>query len=71
MECDKCGSERVLSVQAKCSGQFSARFSDLSHCGYVPTKIGLGDDEDYVDFDYCLECGQLQGTWPKEFPDFG
>lgn len=66
MKCDKCGSERVLSVGAKCSDQFSARSgSDEEYDGYVPAGIGLGSDEDYVEFDYCLECGQLQGTWPK------
>jgi hypothetical protein len=31
--------------------------------GYVPCDIGIGKG-DYLEFDYCLECGQMQGTFP-------
>jgi hypothetical protein len=34
-------------------------FSD----GYVPSDIGIGGD-DYIDFIYCLECGQIQDEFP-------
>jgi hypothetical protein len=27
--------------------------------GYVPTGIGIGGN-DYLEFDYCLNCGQIQ-----------
>jgi hypothetical protein len=31
---------------------------------YVPAGIGLGNDEDYVEFSYCADCGQMQGEFP-------
>jgi hypothetical protein len=34
-----------------------------SHDGYVPDDLGIGGG-DYVEFDYCLDCGQLQGKFP-------
>lgn len=32
--------------------------------GYVPNNIGLGCDMDYIEFRYCADCGQMQGSWP-------
>jgi hypothetical protein len=69
LKCDKCGSERVLSISAKCSDQFSANYCGYDYTGYVLEGIGIDDGEDYINFDFCLECGQLQGTWPKKDPE--
>ena len=60
----KCGSDRIASVTAKCSDCCCVEFGSASHDGYVPGDIGIGGG-DYVEFSYCLECGQIQGTWPQ------
>lgn len=31
--------------------------------GYLPHDLGIGGGDD-VDITVCLDCGQLQGTWP-------
>jgi hypothetical protein len=31
--------------------------------GYVPDDLGIGGG-DYVEFDMCLTCGQVQGKFP-------
>ena len=30
---------------------------------YVPRDLGIGGGDD-VHFDYCLDCGQIQGKFP-------
>jgi len=30
---------------------------------YAPENVGIGGG-DYVDFEYCLDCGQMQGEFP-------
>jgi len=68
--CQNCKSERVLEVSAKCSDTCSASFNGVEHQGYVPESLGIDDGEDYVYFKVCLECGQMQGVWPKPNPNF-
>jgi hypothetical protein len=50
-------------VNAKCSDlcffETNAKESD----GYVPGGVGIGGG-DYVEFVYCLDCGQIQGEFP-------
>jgi hypothetical protein len=36
---------------------------DAAHDGYVPSKMGIGGG-DYMEFSYCLDCGQIQGKFP-------
>jgi hypothetical protein len=40
---------------------------DYSTDGYVPSGLGIGGG-DYIDFKLCLNCGQIQDTWPKQAP---
>ena len=65
MACQKCGSERIAGVSGKTSDRcdFSIDSKDIHHDGYVPHDVGLGGG-DYIEFDYCLDCGQMQGEWP-------
>jgi hypothetical protein len=38
-----------------------------SYSGNVPSsEIGAGD---YVEFEYCLGCGQIQGAFPESDPN--
>lgn len=70
--CQRCNSERILVVSGKTSDLCWASIHSHEHDGYVPGDIGLsGTDEeqainggDYLAFDLCLACGQVQGTWP-------
>ena len=67
MACDKCKSERVLRVSGKCSDMFSASGPGVDYNGYVPETIGIaGADDfgDYIHFQYCLDCGKIQGKFP-------
>lgn len=70
--CDSpnCTSERVMGVNAKCSDMCNLGY-EVNYCGYVPNNIGLGYEDDYIEFDYCLECGKIQGRFPIEDPDLG
>lgn len=62
----KCGSNRIARVSAKCSDLCWVEVPHLNteKDGYVPSNIGLGDESDYVDVDFCLDCGRLQGKFP-------
>jgi len=64
MKCQKCKSNKVLSLSAKCDDRCLVRYKEFEKEGYPPdTSISGGD---YIDIDFCLECGQVQG----EFPDY-
>ena len=63
MNCQKCGSDRIICVGAKVSDRFSASIGDREYDGYVPSDLGIGGG-DYLDVDYCADCGQIQGKFP-------
>lgn len=63
MACKRCKSERLANVGAKCSDLCSVTIGDAEHDGYVPDDIGIGGG-DYVELEYCLDCGQIQGEFP-------
>lgn len=68
MPCIRCASPRIFSVYAKCSDLCSIETNTgLQHDGYVPHDIGISTDSDAVNFDYCIDCGQIQGTFPANF----
>lgn len=46
---------------------FSGTAKDRDYDGYVPTDVGIGGG-DYIRFEYCLECGQIQGEFPVPDP---
>ena len=62
-ECDKCKSTRLLEITSKVSDRCNVESKEKEHYGYVPSDIGLGGG-DYVEFDYCLNCGKIQGEFP-------
>jgi hypothetical protein len=63
MVCQKCKSERILSVNAKCSDLCNISINGQNKNGYVPHDLGIGGG-DYVEFELCLDCGQIQGQFP-------
>jgi hypothetical protein len=60
---EKCESERLAHLSAKCSDLCFIKIGDKNHDGYVPDDMKVGGG-DYVAFDYCLDCGQIQGKFP-------
>ncbi len=66
MSC-KCGSQRIVKVGGKVSDMFYATQQDIGveYDGYVPSTLGIGAG-DYIDFAYCLDCGQIQGWAPQK-----
>lgn len=67
MECQSCNNNRILYVSVKCSDRFYGYFENTGETinGFVPDGFGIGgDDSDYVRFDFCLDCGQIQGDFP-------
>lgn len=63
MTCQTCNNSRIASVTAKCSDTCSIRLGDSEVDGYVPDDLGIGGG-DYVEFNFCLNCGQMQGNFP-------
>ena len=63
MGCQRCYSNTVASINAKCSDRFYCILSNTEYSGYVPSSLGIGSF-DYVEFSYCLTCGQIQGDFP-------
>ena len=65
MKCQRCESTRLAGVNAKCSDlcQFIDHQGGRDRDYYVPEQVGVGGG-DYVEFDYCLDCGQIQGQFP-------
>lgn len=66
MKCKICKGERFVQVCGKTSDCCSLihRPSGEEHNGYVPSGIGLGSDEDYIEMAFCLDCGQIHGKFP-------
>lgn len=62
-DCTRCGSKRILSVNAHCKDLGYVEIAGQTHDGYVPDDLGIGGGDD-VDFQVCLDCGQMQGLWP-------
>lgn len=63
MSCQRCASKRIMCVGAKSSDLHNWRIGEVEGEGYLPNDIGIGGG-DYIDLDYCLDCGQIQGAFP-------
>lgn len=66
--CNTCRSKRLGTVGGKTSDCCCYRFNGKESDGYVPGGVGIGGG-DYIEFKYCLECGQIQGDFPVSDPD--
>jgi len=62
-ECHRCKSDRIAEFSAKCSDLGWTKIGDSEMDGYIPHDMGVGGG-DYLEITVCLDCGQLQGTWP-------
>lgn len=62
--CQTCNSVKIITVTAKCDVcQFIG--IDFIHSGYVPYNAEIGGGN-HIDFAYCLDCGQIQGSFPVD-----
>ena len=62
-----CGSHRILSVSGKvndCCSIFEVN-GTRNMDGHVPGDFGIGSG-DYLEFNYCLDCGRIQDNFPKD-----
>jgi len=64
MKCQRCESTAVADITAKCSDCCFVRLGEKERQGYLSTGLGVGGG-DYVEFTWCLHCGQIQG---RAFP---
>lgn len=63
MKCQRCNSERVATVNGKSGDCTCVSMGDKEQIDYVPNDMGIGGG-DYVNFSWCLDCGQIQGEFP-------
>jgi hypothetical protein len=61
--CQRCSGSRLARILAHCSDMCSVDLAGQHLRDYVPRDLGIGGGDD-VNFDYCLDCGQIQGAFP-------
>jgi hypothetical protein len=64
MNCIHCKSTRIVEVSSKASDLHFVACKGNEHNGYLPKDLGIGGG-DYIEFSYCLECGMIQGKFPR------
>ena len=69
MSCQRCGSERVLHAQSHGRDCQNWSIGDNEGDGYLPRDFGIGAGDD-MSVSVCLDCGQMQGTWPRPKTQF-
>lgn len=63
ISCQSCVSNRIISISSKSSDLNDVQIGSVNHDGYLPDDLGIGGG-DYVEFDFCANCGTIRGTWP-------
>jgi hypothetical protein len=66
MNCQTCDSTRVLSTHAHASDRQNYSLREASIDAYYAPRIPGICGGDALFPDICLDCGQCQGTFPKE-----
>ena len=61
--CQKCESDSIMRIKAKCNDICILRVGNQEYMGYVPFNLGIGGG-DYVQINVCTSCGQVQGNFP-------
>lgn len=64
MKCQKCKSDKIAAVNGKCSDMCMVVYNGKEKDGYVPEGFGIGGG-DYIVFQFCVSCGQIQGKFPQ------
>jgi len=58
-------------VAGKTSDLCFVAVGEKEHEGYPPCDMGIaprsaGTSGDYIEFSWCLDCGQIQANWPMK-----
>jgi hypothetical protein len=61
--CQRCSGSRLGRILARCSDMCIVDIAGRHLHDYVPRDLGIGGGDD-VEFDYCFDCGQIQGEFP-------
>jgi len=66
MNCQRCNSDRLVTIGGKTSDMFNMSYEGMEMDGYVPTDLffGEGGYGDYFTLIFCAECGQTQAKFP-------
>jgi hypothetical protein len=67
--CQRCGSSRVLEVSGNVANTCCIVMGQNEVVDCVPDNLGIGGG-DFMEFEYCLECGQIQDTFPVDDPEW-
>ncbi len=61
-----CEKPKIVTAEGHCVDSFClvCREEGINYDGYVPTGIGIGGGDE-MSFDYCINCGKIQGDFPK------
>lgn len=63
-----CENPQIVYVSGKCSDLCHITYPDgTEKNGYVPGDLNIGSG-DYLEFDYCINCGKMVGEFPLEIP---
>ncbi len=69
MNCQKCKSERVADISGWCQDRFTMSMGNEDFGPYyVPYGVEIGGGDE-LGFKLCLDCGQIQGKFPVDFPE--
>lgn len=63
--CQRCGAVAIIEVCGKTSDACTMSHLHREYDGYVLRDMGVGEG-DYLEFDFCAQCGQIQGNFPKQ-----
>lgn len=63
MNCSVCFGNRVTGLHVR--GEVRGHVSDRDYSGSVPPGLPIGQDNQ-VKFEYCLDCGKIQGKFPVQ-----
>lgn len=61
--CQRCKSARLCHVLSVAEDKHYVCIGQTEHCDYLPEDLGIGGAQD-IEFDYCLDCGQIQHKFP-------
>ena len=59
---EQCKSKRLMDVVGKAADRQTQQIGLMRNDGEI--KVPHVIDHDYLRFTVCLDCGQMQGTWP-------
>ncbi len=70
VKCDNCSSTRLLAFYCQGRDCHNISYDGLEYEGYMIEGLGLyGNYGDAVDFQLCMQCGKIQGSFPKDDVD--